>query len=526
MSLVSTLKNALIKEAKKQIENKTVSIMKEVIRPYLTTIQATQLQVKAIGVPAENKNVTPEEKTKIEMGSYTAGSKSSNPIDTEVDETSIGSVKLKSSVVPETPAYGIEDTYYVIHNKVMMKYTMDVVVEQLSPPNKKSLDDVKTYKELNEFINALVKQTIADANQAVKDTIDGAGSAIASAGKLPSKGLDTLKNYGDSFTDCFDGIVECGTHAMDAFSLNWRFVSYTVNTVIDITTEGAALAGNPFTSSAAPGYIKKEISQMIMEMNKMQAEGDTIATRLLTSIDKIVKPIQPLQEIITTLNSPTGGVIIAIMFKDNAGKAAELIAKIGTIVDLVMGIRNTMVSAVATSLNLMGCAVTVPDITTGEDTQVGAPVDKSEAITAELQKGVQAAKDAADNYGKQYWFPARDLMANYTGSKDTANESKEYPYVMYTTRKYGIGEILADFEYIDALELLKFPMIDNQVGEIVTKEKFIKYCDSAIKVLTPYHDEYKKKYEELLQQCEAIEAELNNMGAEGDISGIPTLEKA
>ena len=56
----------------------------------------------------------------------------------------------------------------------------------------------------------------------------------------------------------------------------------------------------------------------------------------------------------------------------------------------------------------------------------------------------------------------------------------------------------------------------KQEDFIILGSDFIKYCDSAIKALTPYHDEYKAKYIELQKQCELLQSEISNLNATGE----------
>lgn len=157
MSLVSLLKSMLVDAAKKRLEKEVVNVVKDILLPYLVIEQAKTFRIRTIGVPELNTNYIETDVIKINKGNYLAGTKSTNPVYSEVDESTISTSKLDTNLVPKVPVYGIEDTNYVIHNNVMVKYSTDVVVEQLDNFQLR-LEDVDTYFELRQYLNQLNKR--------------------------------------------------------------------------------------------------------------------------------------------------------------------------------------------------------------------------------------------------------------------------------------------------------------------------------------------------------------------------------
>jgi hypothetical protein len=302
---IESIKKAVIKQAIKIVVPKVTEILMTV-----TDLVIAQTASLTAMIPLSNK-FTPVTDTGARQRNNFLDDKPSeidialvkgNPSYDLVLEEEFEDLDLDYSLVPIiTCCYCNEDDNYRDERRILIRK----VLERQKQTKLDIISEVSGGKALtqNEMINDAVSEISGQIDRAwdlLKNHILRIFNAIKNQckGFNPLAGLEDLPeafgNIGLSIPAAFVAIGE-------ATALSVNFIKGSIELISSIIAETTALAGNPFTSSAAPGYLAKEMMALLSFVEDCKEKKDQLIQKLddaMAPIDAAILSLGKLEEIL------------------------------------------------------------------------------------------------------------------------------------------------------------------------------------------------------------------------------------
>lgn len=487
----------------KQIEKKAVDIFKSIVTPYVAMLSIKQSEVQSL--LNSRKAIKEKNESKGTSGTKLSYKANSGREWDHIERLEIQSVGIPKRTVPlpKNYPYSTSSTAYTLEsNEVLLYTTESLKLLESTKINGLLLSELKTFDDIWKYTKGLGKYAQGEFELFGTGIVNDVKGAYKHTLMIPKTALTQLEGYWSSFKTCYDGAIEVGLVLADIGVLVFRYTKYIVTTIVSITSHSIKMSTNPFTSSNVPTYVALEIGKFVLELKKMQLQGNALAEKFMSSLTKLVAPATMVLDILKVFRSPVGGLVLSVVFKDKAEDIGEVVGRMKQIVTLILKAKKSVETIAREALGTMGIGVASIDISYDEATyEYNSTTNAITEITPKMPEGTmnkidlckEQSKKSIDQYKATYLDPLDAILDRYDKLMTLLKSNKAYSRVEYVAAN-AIANNFNEFSKLHEYEKVEMalPQSTSSKSRNELMAEINKDIDAANEMYTRHEEEYKR----------------------------------